>query len=370
MSNTPKIRINKNEFQHFLESSDQIENTIPTINNECLIPQIKGEQPHDDMRNCHIISEGYLKKIKKTVKKQHKILAWHISASTISRLLLTKVNSGQVQSLSDLYIKKYSPILMGTNDQRVKYTYACGYHDNKVFDAIDKVKNFNPNNPETQFILSFRTILAYAVLLKAHKQLAQNEFKKDCYTDQILMKYPQLQPSSANIVYKLNEQLTNINKQYENLLQDWQKAYIDGYADKATSCSTTAHTKLRIAGTGITTNGRHRITITILPSEQNYNCTIIATTLEPSETTKWPKEFELLSKVHKETERVKDTIQNQKPSEWLKSLINQGWEFMYISPDDYFNNNIITEQERNSLEHLKAQKIAKNLRKLSWLNLQ
>ena len=370
MSNTPKIRINKKEFQHFLESIDHIENTIPTINNECLIPRIKGELPHDDMRNCHIISEGYLKRIKKTVKKQDQILAWPISASTIGRLLLTKAKSGQVQSLSDLRIEKYSPILMGTNDRRVKYTYACGYHDNKVFDVIDNVNNFNPNNPETQFILSFRTILAYAVLLKAHKQLAQNEFKKDSSIDQILMQYPQLQPSAASMAFKLNRKLTNTSKQYENFLQDWQKAYIDGYVEKITSYATTARTKLRIAGTGIKTNGRHQIAVTILPSEKNYSCTIIVTTLEPGKTTKWPMEFELLSKVHQEAERVKDLVQNQQPSEWLEWLLELGWEFIYISPDDYYNNNIITEEERNSLEHLKAQKMTKNLRQPSWLSPQ
>lgn len=320
------------------------------------------------MRNCHIISEGYLKKIKKTVNKKDKVLAWPISASTISRLLLAKAKSGQVQSLSDLYIEKYGPILMGTNDQRVKYQFACSYHDNKVFDVIDKVKNFNPNNPETQFMLSFRTILAYAVFLKAHKQLAQNEFKKDSYIDQILMKYPELQPSAASIAFKLNRQLTNISKQYEKFLQDWQKAYIDGYVEKVTSYATTARTKLRIAATGINTNGRHQITVTILPSEKNYSCTIIATTLEPGKATKWPMEFELLSKVHQEAESVKDRVQNQQPSEWLKWLLELGWEFMYISPDDYYNNNIITEEGRNSLERLKAQMMTKNLRQLSWLS--
>lgn len=349
---------NRKEFGPALKRLDRLADQLQSKNQECLIPCRGAGDQHNAMNNCHVIAVGYLDRISNG-KKQ--VYCWPTSARTLSRLVWNEILAGQLQPCPPyIHIPKYPPTPRAKNHKDVKYTFACKNHDNTVFRSIDTVTHFNADDPETQLLLALRAVSAYTAFYQGHQRYVQHDFGKDPDLRRILAEYPQTQPL-AERVRQFGNSRTKVWRRLERMMRDWQTAYTDHDTERVASCVTKAHLKLRIAGTGIHRRMGRQVAVTVLPDE-NYKCTIIATTLSHrtpvGKLTGWiPR-----SVVHAEANNFKERLQNTEPAKWLAWLVTQ-WEFLYASPCDYDNDGIISAEGRSFVEQSAASKMRTDLRR-------
>lgn len=349
---------NRKEFGPALKRLDRLADQLQSKNQECLIPCRSAGDQHNAMNNCHVIAEGYLDRIGND-KKQ--VYCWPASARTLSRLVWNEILAGQLQPYPPyILIPKYPPTPRAKNHKDIKYTFACKNHDNTVFRSIDTVAHFNADDPETQLLLALRAVSAYTAFYQGHQRYVQHDFGKDPDLRRILAEYPQTQPL-AELVRRFGNSRTKVWQRLEQMMRDWQTAYTDHDTERVASCVTKAHLKLRIAGTGIHRRMGRQVAVTILPDE-NYKCTIIATTLSHRTPVRKLTGWIPRSVAHAEANNVKERLQNTEPAKWLAWLVTQ-WEFLYASPCDYDNDGIISAEGRNFVEQSAASKMRTDLRR-------
>ena len=332
-----------------VKQSNKTADKLLRRNRECLIPCLAGEE-HDKMNNCHIISEGYLNLI---ADRKGQILGWPTSARSINRLAVNAIKSGQFMDFPN-----YPPVSMSKNHKDCKYTFACHYHDNKVFKSIDNVTTFDVYDIESHLNLGLRAIVAYSAWYQGHKLYAQDDFNKDTEIRQNLKKYPQGQPLVEK-VREFAESSTDTERWLEPVItsttSNWQSVYANSELSSVISSVTTAYPALRFAGAGICNRNGHHIAVTILPKSQG-GCIIVATAISRHKFLRGIIQWDCRSAVRREADAIKRLLEKEPPAQWLAQLLSQHWAFLYLSPDDYNNDDIITREGRQLVEQTAADK--------------
>ena len=340
----------KSTIEAALKSIDRTADRLLRSNDVCLIPESEAIG-HDWMNNCHVIAESRLGLV---ANERGEVLCWPTSIRSIGRVAQKAISQGsfEVDPLT-IIIERYEPVPRGKNHKDCKFTFACHNHDDRVFKPIDSVERFNPSDHETRFKLGLRTIAAYTAWYRGHKKWSQNEFKEDRYIRKVLSDYPFLQPA-CDAVSEWGVQESAAGRNLEKEMERWQSAYRQLAWHRVTSEIRELTPLLRIAATGIPGSQDCPVAMTMLPTE-NGKCLLLATVLEDETRFSWLTPRRRRTAVQQVAEEWAKGLTELRPAEWLPKLARQ-CEFLYVSPHDYYNDEIVTCDERYDIEQAISKK--------------
>ena len=334
-----------------LERMDCIADKLLRSNTECLIPEdafIK----HNCMNNCHVIGGKFLELI---ANQKGQVLLWPTSARSITRLVLAEFEKQTKRSRRrQIQVVQYAPVTRSKSNKDCKFTFACKDHDNKVFKPADSVQGFDPNNSETQFKLGLRTMAAYNAWYKGHKKWAREELRIHPDTIILLKQHPYLN-SALEALTEWGARHTSVGAQLESEINRWQNAYLQSAWNQAISEIREVPLRPRLAAAGIQNGSGFHVTVTILPTTDSTSL-IIATTLQDN-TKPLPLSQQRRAATREVANEWEQRFANQPPEQWLPEL-SEFSEFLYVSPDDYKDNKIVSEDARRSIEKEIATKIS------------
>ena len=337
-------------FQEALKRLDRTADQLLRSNQRCLVPLAKAEE-HSAMRNCHIIAEGFLGAIS---NPRGQVLCWPTSTRSIGRLAQKAISEGKFQpSPMTIFIDDYPPVARSKNHKDCKFTFACGFHDDRVFKLADTVKEFDPDDPRTRFLLGFRTVAAYTAWYQGFKQWAEYDFKKDTMARRNLRKYPMLAPAYEAIA-EFGESTSTAGGKLSNEMDRWQEAYSEAAWERAVTIKITVSPTLRVAAAGIVGSFDHPATMTILPTEGSQ-CDIIITCLERETPLRKITQAPRRRSTRRTAENWAERIKSENPRYWLPALSRQ-CEFLYVSPDDYNNDRTMCCDDRREIAQAMSQK--------------
>ena len=343
-------RVNKTAIGPAFKSIDKTADRLLRSNKECLIPEAE-LAGHDRMNNCHIIGEAFLKLI---ANERGEVLCWPASARSIGREAQRSIDQGQFDTNPiAIYVDDYRPVLRSTRHKDCKFTFACWSHDNGVFKPIDSAVHFCSEDSETLFKLGIRTMAAYTAWYRGHKRWSQKEFLKDQHTQELLAKYPILQ-SACDEISEWGKGEIAAERKLEKEMTRWQSAYSQLAWHRAKTVTRTITPKLRMAATGITSPEGYPVAMTVLPTADKGSL-LIATVLEDETRFAWLTQRARRASAEKVATVWTKCLNERSPTEWLPELA-QAFEFLYVSPDDYDNDEIITADERREIESAMSEK--------------
>ena len=338
--------VRTSEIQPSKKEIKQIWRSIRNTNRECKVPSLSGEPPETNvMSNCHIIGEGFLKRI---AQSGH-IYEWLYDPTVVGNSALKEIKTGNVTNLP-WDIAKVIPIRdKGTSIDKCTWRFACHYHDNKVFKQID--------NPDTtiasqtaQFLLGFRAIAATTSWTESYLHFADKIFLNRARTKEIFRNNPQAQsaiPHLKKYVSLLQVEVSRLVKE----LGRWQDLYnaqpVEDYP--VMNCWRTAKPTIRSAGAGVSAwSGRSAIVATILPRRQGGEastlCDVLVTCLRPKF---WLARLYLRWRISQTARRI-ERLLSKDPVTNIPILVNE-LAFFYLAPDDFDNDSIIGNQQRQQV---------------------
>ena len=334
----------KYTIERALRRLDRTADQLLRSNKECLIPD-KEAVGHDKMNNCHIVAVGFLDLIS---NKRGEVLCWPISTRSIGRIAQRAIVQGQYETDPlAIVVERYEPTPRSKNHKDCKFTYACRNHDDRVFKPTDSVARVNLEDKETLFKIGFRTVAAYTAWYRGHQKWSQEEFKKDSYIQDVIKDYPFLQPAFDRIGEWGTREIAAAGK-LEEEMKRWQNAYLQSAWHQAKSEISVVAPALRIAATGVPSSWGYPVAMTILPQESG-ECLLVATVLENDNPIAWfTRRMQRVAAKRVATEWA-TRLEELKPNIWLPMLA-QLCSFLYVSPDDYYNEEIVTGDERREIE--------------------
>ena len=323
-----------------------INNEIMDKEMECSIPCKTGDK-HDNLIEGHIISQHRLKLLT-SEEYNNKVIHWPTSLTWI----LTLATKQTIKDKSHKYPPGKKDIILGEYEPKEESIYdctqkfVCGYHDNSAFKLADKNPGkFAPHNPQTQFELGFRSIVAYTNLIQRHKIYVLDKFPG-------MIEEAKKKPASQDLVQQM-EYYNDLFKQEEFDLgiEEWVKAYMGSDFSDIISQVTSATPAIQIAGTGIIEAQGLFVVVTILPNEgepeKGKKCTIIASTIQSTEKQRAE------SAVLETATRIKLRLSRKERTSGVAYLVSRNalgmlmpWEFLYVSYKDWHD---LTEKEREKI---------------------
>ena len=241
-------------------------------------------------------------------------------------------------------VDHYPPVARSKTHKDCKFTFACDICDNQVLKPTDSVQAFAPQGQETVFKLGLRTFAAYTAWYDGHKRWAKEELSRNPNRLLLLKRYPFLQPA-FKALSDWGAQQTSIGKQLESEMQRWRNAYQISSWNQAVSHVVEASIKPRIAGCGIQNQPGCPVAVTILPSNSGMAFVIATTLLDGAALPSFPNQQSATQEVANEWKRRFD---NQSPEQWLPDL-SQLCEFLYVSPEDYHDESVVSETARHAI---------------------
>ena len=340
----------KGTIESALKNIDRAADQLLRSNNVCLIPESEAIE-HDRMNNCHVIAEPRLDLI---ANERGEVLCWPTSTRSIGRVAQKAISQRHFKTNPPaITIEQYEPVPRSKNHKDCKFTFACHNHDDRVFKPSDSVKRFNSKDSETLFKLGLRTTAAYTAWYRGHKMWSQHDFKEDRYLRKVLSDYPSLQ-SACDAISEWGTQETSAGRNLEKEMVRWQTAYQESAWHRATSEIREIKPLLRLAATGIPGQQDCPVVMTILPTA-NGDCLFVATVLEDETRAPWLTQRRRRTAAQQVAQKWAKSLTELRPVEWLPKLAQQ-CEFLYVSPQDYKNDEIITSHERSEIEQAIAKK--------------
>lgn len=343
-------RAGKSTIESALKSIDRIANQLLRSNDVCLIPESEAIR-HDRMNNCHVIGEQRLGLI---VNERGEVLCWPTSTRSIGRVAQKAISEGNFETNPiAINIERYEPVPRSKNHRDCKFTVVCHNHDDRVFKPIDSVKRFNSEDNETLFKLGLRTTAAYTAWYRGHKKWSQHDFMEDRYLRKVLSEYPFLQ-TACDAISEWGTRESSAGIYLEKEMVRWQIAYQESAWLRATSEIRESKPMLRLAATGILGQQDCPVIITILPTSEG-DCLLAATVLEDETRVPWLTQRRRRTESQQVAKEWARNLTELRPVEWLPKLALQ-CEFLYVSPHDYYNDEIVTCEERCEIEQAIAKK--------------
>ena len=337
--------INRREIQPAREKVREVENLLRKSNKVCLIPIRLGEDGHTSMNNCHVIGEKFIGLI--ATDKKGEVCGWEINPIAVGTLPFDRIQKGKILAEPYEHLNEpFHPRRISKSD--CKYYISCRYHDSKTFRKIDDPNQIDYADSETMFLLGFRTFVSTIGLLNGHNQWIENEYKS--YMEDYLQRFSISLPKRRKLLLDLQK---NIDGSVDNLLRYrellkpelriWQEIYYEQDWNRAIHCHETITTNIRVAGTGLmNADASYQCVFTILPkgiiAQGLYEHDVIVTSISP--------DFPISDKFRS----VFAFIENNPASDVIEYLASELFFFFYCSPDDYYNERIITPQDRDKLE--------------------
>ena len=340
----------KGTIESALKNIDRAADQLLRSNNVCLIPESEAIE-HDRMNNCHVIAEPRLDLI---ANERGEVLCWPTSTRSIGRVAQKAISQGYIETNPPaINIEQYEPVPRSKNHKDCKFTFACHNHDDRVFKTIDSVKRFNSKDSETLFKLGLRTIAAYTAWYRGHKKWSQNEFKEDRYVRKVLSDHPFLKPACV-AVSEWGMRESAAGRSLEKEVERWRSAYRQSAWHRVTSEIREFKPLLRIAATGIPGPQDCPVAMTILPTA-NGECLLVATVLEDETRIPWLTQRRRRTEAQQVAQEWAKRLTELRPVEWLPKIAQQ-CEFLYVSPHDYHNEEIVTCDERREIEQAISKK--------------
>ena len=333
-----------------LVSLDRTADLLLRSNTECLIPE-DDTIKHNQMNNCHVIAEGRLGLI---ANNRGEVLCWPTSMRSIGREAQRAIAHGQFDTNPLLInIDRYEPVKRSKTHKDCKFTLACKNHDDKVFKAIDSVARFDPMDGDTLFKLGLRTVAAYTAWYRGYKKWSQKEFRQNREIREILRDYPSLQPAWDAVSGFGEQEITAATKLEEEMAR-WQAAYQQAAWHRATSEIRKIAPTIQVAAAGIPGTLNIPVFMTIHP-EPNGGCLLLVTVLEDETRFSFLRNMRRRAALRNIASEWARNFKELKPVEWLPKLARI-CEFLYVSPDDYYDDQMIPPDDRSEIERAMTQK--------------
>ena len=333
-----------------LRRIDDIADKLLRSNTECLIPE-DGLVQHNHMNNCHIVGERFLEVI---ANQKGQVLLWPASLRSIARPMVEEIKRQSPRNRRrQIEVGQYEPVPRSKSHRDCKFTFACKNHDNRVLKPTDSVQGFDPENRETQFKLGLRTMAAYTAWYQGHKRWAREDMIRHPGTIILLKQFPLLK-FTIDALSEWGARQTSVGTQMESEMKRWQKAYLSSSWNQAVSYVSEVSVRPRVAACGVVSWSGYPVVISILPSNRASSFIIATTLLYDAASTLLPSKQS--TAIQEVTNYWNRQFENQAPEQWLPHL-SQICEFLYVSPDDYHNVDVISESARQSIETEIASKI-------------
>lgn len=319
-------------------------------NDLCHIPTVQSLPPakniHDTMNNCHVIGSKFLG----LVRGGSNLLTWqlgpHHVASLVARKLLDRIERGEQLPRPESLIRimeRFTPDI--ARDDDCKYTVACHQHDDSVWKLIDTL-NINLNDPETQFLLGYRSVISHFAWLKGAKRWAADDLAKDPQIKRSLRKYPQLKSviSQAQVFAK---NTSTTDEAIQNELNRWGKAYQKLSWGNITTSVHEIDCRIPMAGTGIWRSHWGRPTFATILPDRSVQSTKKHTVLLSQMNLSIPIGKSIYKKsLDRTLKPLTYGLSNDRLPEILIELSD--WQFLYMRKREYEKE--IPEQTRTELE--------------------
>ncbi len=343
---TREVQPSRNEIKKIWEDTK-------TSNRACKIPAMPGEPPETNiMSNCHIISESFLR----IIARKGIVYEWPGDPTVVANSALKEIKAGKMVALPRDVSKASQFKDRGTGIGHCVWRFACHYHDNRIFKSIDST-DIDLTSQRVRFLLGLRTIAATSTWLESYRDLFANIFPRRRRTKEIIRHYPQAQsmaPVLQEAVRGLKMPIAKLSKE----LEAWQDIYLTQPQGEypIMTCHRTTTTTFGTAGAGIhTSRGQNAILVTMLPRKQNGQerslCDIVVTCLRPSF---WLKRLFLRWRIYREARRI-ERLLNKSPVVGIPILATE-LAFFYVSPDDYDDDTVVTQGQRQEIDSRIAKK--------------
>ena len=201
-----------------------------------------------------------------------------------------------------------------------------------------------------QFLLGFRTIAANTAWAESYLRFCDKIFLNRCRTKKILREHPQAQSAIPHFKQEVNRLQIGVDRLTKELGR-WQDIYsahsVVGYP--IVTCWRTAKPVIRSAGAGVPAwSGQSAIMAIILPRPQDGQtstlCDIVVTCLRPKF---WPARLYLRWRINRVARRI-EMLLSKDPVANIPTLANI-LDFFYVSPDDFDNNSIMDNKQRQEI---------------------
>lgn len=337
----------KGEIEVALNRIDNLADGLLRSNQTCLICMNDGA-----MRNGHIVGEKFLELIASTKNlrefkvKPGAVYCWPTSARSIGRLALPAVNELIARKrLGPIEIDRYLPVSRSKNHKDCKFTFTCCTCDNEVLKLTDSIQGFDPQDEETAFKFGLRTFAAYTAWYDGHKRWAKEGLVRNLQGILLLKQFPFLR-STITTLSDWGARQTALGKHFESETRRWRRAYTMSSWDQAANCVIDVSIKPRIAGCGVGEWYGYPVAVTILP-KKNGRATILTSTLlddgaPPS------LSYQQCTANQQLAQEWARRFENQPPAQWLPA-ISRLCEFLYMSPEDYHDDRVVSETARHAI---------------------
>ena len=333
-----------------------------SCNGPCLIPSLPddGFPETNRVSDCHVIGAQFLKLI---ANSRTEICTWNMNAHQIGKNAL-HASWDISESPPAPYFEPFNPDKKPISFYHAKSKFACQRHRSKVFKDIDNRRTFAPTDPEHQFRLGLRVVAATVANTQGVLTYCGAERTKYLNPKHVRrtarlmnMPLPDYEVLLQSFLDKTGESIQDIEAAARMLrteLREWQEIYESPGERQITSCHILARPSIRLAISSVGYQENHPITMcTVLPravEEPGYNrCDVILSIRKPkSGVPIWQAQF-----LEDQALKIKTLLEGDPATSLtglVRSLSMNPTTFFFVSPDDYYNDEIISGSGRSKIE--------------------
>ena len=290
---------------------------------ECLLKDILPEERCAELAWNHTIGRQFLREI---TSKDGRIQYWDI----FSGKMLAIQSMGTKRLLGERLpqdINEFEPSELGIDNFHCQIKGACNRHDHKAFEEIETPGLFRGNDPDHQTRMAMRAAFAETALLSNTEPWIGDNRRKH-----------------RSVVIEWSR-IKNLRGSSHDRLKAWVQLVV---ASKTTQVSTEYRKeqlpiRMAVCGTSARTDVRSPATFSLMPRIDGLTDILISTRTDESgsRTQQQNEQTEMLMALV--------PLLKEKPSDAIKQLIRMT-DQIFLNPEDYDDQSIISEAEKSDLE--------------------
>ena len=290
---------------------------------ECLLKDLLPDEPCTELAWNHTIGRQFLREI---TSKDRRIQYWDI----FSGKMLAIQSMGAKKLLGERLpqdINEFKPSELGIDNFHCKIKGACNRHDHKAFEEIETPSLLRGNDPDHQTRMAIRAAFAETAFLSNTELWIYDNRRKHHSIETEWIRIKNLRDSS------------------HDRLRAWVQLLV---ANKTTQVSTEylkeqLPIRMAVCGTFARTAVRSPATFSLMPRIDGLTDILISTRTDESGTR--------TQQQNEQTEILMALVPllKKKPSDAIKQLIRMT-DQIFLNPEDYDDQSIISEAEKLDLE--------------------